>query len=292
MVSFEIPEEKKKRVLILSDVKNEVDDQFAIVHALLSESLEVRGVIPTHFSWKKPDSQRDSADELAKLLRLMDCEGCVPVADGAVGKLEEIAPDTLSPGAQMILDEAARSDPRTLYLACLGPLTDLALALRRRPALAGENVVAVWIGGLNTPEGGMEPNLRSDLQAAQEVFASGIALWQVPRETYSMMPVSFAELYDRVRPHGRIGQYLAENVVAFNNSSLRKPAEYRVLGDSPAIGLLLCEESGAWHARHTPAILDDMRYGAEDAERTIRVYDRIDSRFILEDFYAKLTLMG
>jgi hypothetical protein len=40
---------RTRRVIIDSDVKNEADDQFAVVHALLSPTLDVRGVIPAHF---------------------------------------------------------------------------------------------------------------------------------------------------------------------------------------------------------------------------------------------------
>ena len=35
----------QRRVIINTDAKNEADDQYAIVHALLSPSLDVRGVI-------------------------------------------------------------------------------------------------------------------------------------------------------------------------------------------------------------------------------------------------------
>lgn len=292
MISFHIPDSKKKRVLILSDVKNEVDDQFAIVHALLSESLDIRGIIPTHFSWKKPDSQQDSAQELALLLDLLGMAASIPVADGAQDTLEKAQFAPLSPGVQMILEEAGRADLRPLYIACLGPLTDLALALRQCSASAMKNIVVLWIGGLLKAEGGNEPNLRSDIKAAQEVFASGITLWQIPREVYSMIPVSFAELYTRVRPCGAVGQYLADSVIAFNNGGPNKPSEYRVLGDSPAIGLLLNQDCGRWREIKAPLIQDDMHYGNDTAMHFIRVYEEIDSRFILEDFYAKLQLLA
>ena len=41
--------ETRRRVIINTDAKNEADDQFAIVHALLSPSLDVRGLIAAHF---------------------------------------------------------------------------------------------------------------------------------------------------------------------------------------------------------------------------------------------------
>ena len=37
--------DRRRRVIINTDAKNEADDQFAIVHALLSPSLDVRGFI-------------------------------------------------------------------------------------------------------------------------------------------------------------------------------------------------------------------------------------------------------
>ena len=39
----------RRRVVIDTDAKNEADDQFAIVHALLSPTLDVRGLIAAHF---------------------------------------------------------------------------------------------------------------------------------------------------------------------------------------------------------------------------------------------------
>jgi hypothetical protein len=37
---------KRHRVIVNTDAKNEADDQYAIVHALLSPSLDIRGIIP------------------------------------------------------------------------------------------------------------------------------------------------------------------------------------------------------------------------------------------------------
>lgn len=39
----------RRKVAISTDAKNEADDQFAIVHALLTRTIDVRGVLPAHF---------------------------------------------------------------------------------------------------------------------------------------------------------------------------------------------------------------------------------------------------
>ena len=46
---FRIPDEKKIRVIIDTDASCEADDPFAIVHALMSPKLIVRGICAEHF---------------------------------------------------------------------------------------------------------------------------------------------------------------------------------------------------------------------------------------------------
>ena len=43
----------RRRVIIDTDAKNEADDQYAIVHALLSPTLDVRGLVPAHFGTER-----------------------------------------------------------------------------------------------------------------------------------------------------------------------------------------------------------------------------------------------
>jgi hypothetical protein len=62
----------RRRVIVDTDAKNEADDQFAIVHALLSPSLDVRGLIAAHFgtsrSTRSMDESRQEIDLLLGLL--------------------------------------------------------------------------------------------------------------------------------------------------------------------------------------------------------------------------------
>ena len=136
--------------------------------------------------------------------------------------------------------------------------------------------------------------MSNDVCAANVVFKSSISLWQIPRNVYRMMPVSYAELWTKVHPHGEIGAYLTENVIRFNNEDpdIARPAEYRNLGDSPAIGVMLCEDSGEWEWRPAPEFDANMHYLHSGKNRPIRVYKNINSRFILEDFYAKLLMFS
>ena len=45
----EVAREPQRRAILNTDAKNEADDQYAIVHALLSPTIDVRGLIAAHF---------------------------------------------------------------------------------------------------------------------------------------------------------------------------------------------------------------------------------------------------
>lgn len=289
MNPFSIPDKKKMRVIINTDAKNEVDDQYAIVHAVLTPSFEIHGIIPAHFGDRKSKtSLKDSHDETMLLLEMMNLQDQFRVEDGA----EHAMPDEKTPvdskGARLIIDEALKDDDRPLYIAFYGPLTDMASALLLEPKIQESDIKVIWIGGGPWPDGGREYNLSNDIHAANVVFKSKLDVWQISRPVYRQMPVSFAELYERVYPHGEIGKYLVEQLVEFNNASVKRPIEYRVLGDSPAVGVIMYEDCGRWTMKKAPEIDMDMNYIHTGDHRPIRVYETMDVRFIMEDFYAKL----
>ncbi|HEX3205196.1 MAG TPA: nucleoside hydrolase, partial [Propionibacteriaceae bacterium] len=121
----------RRRVIVDTDAKNEADDQFAIVHALLSPSLDVRGLIAAHFGTSRSNrSMEESREEIDLLLDLTGLEQQVTVANGApTGIPDEQAPRD-SEGAQLIIAESKLASPKEpLFVAFLGPLTDMASAI-------------------------------------------------------------------------------------------------------------------------------------------------------------------
>lgn len=46
---FEVPKQKQIRLIINADAKCEADDQYAIVHAVLSPRLQIKGIVGAHF---------------------------------------------------------------------------------------------------------------------------------------------------------------------------------------------------------------------------------------------------
>lgn len=281
--------QRRARVIVDTDAKNECDDQFAIIHALLTPSFEIPSVIAAHFGTRRGDeSMRESRDEIDHLIDLMGLTGTIRVDDGGTHAMTDRSTPVASAGAETIVREAMLDDPRPLHVAFYGPLTDMAAALLLEPRIAERNVRVVWIGGGTYPDGGSEFNLSNDVIAADVVFASGLEVWQLPRPVYELMPVSYAELEEKVGGCGRLGRYLVDQVVEFNTTHVDEPMEYRSLGDSPAVGVIMYPACGPWTMRPAPTINDDMTYTHDGDRRPIRVYGSVDARFIHEDFFAKL----
>lgn len=292
--AFTVPEAKKVRVIIDTDAKNEADDQYAIVHALLTPKLIVKGLAAAHFGTRRTDrSTEESFAELERLRDLMDLPDDIPIVRGASRALDDCAVPPESGASELIAREALSDDPRPLFCVFLGPLTDMAAAIALHPEIENRLTV-IWIGGGKWPAGGEEFNLSNDVRAANVVYGSNVPLWQVPRDVYLRVRASLAELQREVMPCGPIGEYLFRQLVAVNDfygeNAVWPEGESWVLGDSCAIGLLLDPHEYRYEEVPAPRVADDMRYIHDSRGRTVRMYTDIDDRFILADLFAKLEL--
>ncbi|WP_248927029.1 nucleoside hydrolase [Paenibacillus hamazuiensis] len=291
---YDVPQQKKIRLIVNTDAKNEADDQFAIVHALLTPRFNIKGIIAAHFgTHRTTESMMESYCECEHILSLMGMTGEVDLYKGAERAIPDETTPVHSEGADLIIREALKDDPMPLYVVFLGPLTDLASAYLAEPRIAGR-LTAVWIGGGKWPEGEREFNLMNDIDAANVVMASPIDLWMVPRTVYATIRVSLAELALKVRPYGEIGQYLFRQMIEVNEAGANNPefpyGEMWSLGDSPAISLLINQHRYHYELKPAPRFTKDMFYVHYQNERMIRVYNYVDSRFTLEDMFAKIAL--
>ena len=298
---FEVPEQKKLRMIVHTDCKNEADDQFALAHHLMTPKFIVKGILGGHFNFKyqhygEGNTAKASIDEIHKVLDLMGLNGVYPVFEGAPRALADESTPAPSAAADFIIEEAMRDDDKPLYIAMLGAVTDLAAAILIKPEIC-KRMTAIWIGGGMYPEGGWEFNCVNDVAAANILMKSEMPVWQVPINVYKQMAVSLAELQARVKPYGKIGKYLFEQMVELNTRSAHishwPHGEIWALGDSPTISVLL-EETGRtdiYDEVHAPDInYDDLKYKHNTANRKIRVYKEVDARLTMEDFYAKMMI--
>lgn len=139
--TFSVPDNKRVRMIVSTDCKNEADDQFALAHHLMTPMFILKGIVPCHFNMFSRDygdghTAQASMDEVNKVLDLMDRQGVCPVCKGSEFPMKDEQTPAVSDGAKLIAEEAMKDDPHPLFIACQGALTDVASALLMKPEIA------------------------------------------------------------------------------------------------------------------------------------------------------------
>lgn len=285
---YPVAEEKILRTVISADTANEADDPFAIAHALLTPVLDIKAIIATHYGIDRhTDSMERSYVKTEKLLSVMHYPGNILLHG-------EKAPiryhEALSEGAGRIVEEALSGD---LLILAFGPLSDIAAALRAEPSISS-SLHVIWTGGGDYPDGGWEYNLFNDIEAVSYVFSSGADIIQIPRSVYQRLTVSFSELYLRL-VESETGEYLLSQLFEHSlepgpRTSAIRSGDSWILGDNATIGVLLSPRASSLKEINAPSFSPEGQYIYNERNGKIRIAERLDARFVLEDFFSKLRL--
>ena len=215
------PPQEKIRVVIDTDTYNEIDDQFAVIYALLSpEKIVVEGIYAAPFYNLRSDSPGHgmnlSYEEILRLLERMGIGSSKLAYKGSPGFLEDYEHPYKSDAVFDLIERAMNSDG-PLYVVAIGALTNIASALLIEPRII-EKIVLVWLGGnaLHWPDT-VEFNLAGDVAASRLIFDCGVPLVLIPCKgvtTHLRSTVSEIEQY--VQGKGAIGDYLAETFKSYN----------------------------------------------------------------------------
>lgn len=210
------------RMVLDTDTYNEIDDQFAVVHALLSpEKLKVEALYAAPFFNRRstgPDNGMElSYEEILRLLDRLNAPARNMAFRGSPGFLQDYEHPYASAAVDDLIQRAMKSE-EPLYVVAIGALTNIASAILIEPKII-EKIVVVWLGGnaLHWPHN-VEFNLAGDDLAAKLVLDCGVPLVLIPCAgvtTHLRTTVSEIERY--VQGQGAIGDYLAETFKAYNN---------------------------------------------------------------------------
>jgi len=142
----------RPRVIVMTDIANEPDDQMSLVRFLLyANQFDVEGLIASTSTWMKarvrPDVihavldaydavQPNLARHAAGFPPAAALRAVVVAGQPAYG-LAAVGPDKASPGAELIVKAADKPDPRPLWVLAWGGTNTLAQALRSVRAARG-----------------------------------------------------------------------------------------------------------------------------------------------------------
>jgi Protein of unknown function (DUF1593) len=135
---------ERARVIVLSDIGNEPDDQMSLVRFLLySNEMDVEGLVATTSTWQRtkasPEIMKSVIAAYGKVRPnlLLHAQGWPSEAtlDALVASgqtkygMAATGADKMTAGAQAIIDAADKSDPRPLWVSIWGGANTLAQAL-------------------------------------------------------------------------------------------------------------------------------------------------------------------
>ena len=255
---------------IIIDTDPGVDDAMAIFFALRSPELDVIGLttifgnVHTHLA-------------TVNALRLLDIAGRpdIPVAHGADDPLAvpfggpvpfvhgddgqgniNLPPSSrkaVNQTAAQFIVEQVMAHPGEITLVPVGPLTNIALALRLEPRIAQHTKQVVLMGGNAIVPGNATPcaeaNIHNDPEAADVVFG---ALWDVVMVGLDVTHNVYMEA-DDVAEYARIGNPMTEHVTAI------LPHYRKYFGDNYGIDGIYVHDSSAIAYLLDPTLFETIR---------------------------------
>jgi len=187
-----------EKIIIDTDIGDDIDDAFAVALALRSPELQIVGISTTF----------GDTDTRAKLVDRMLGEAGRPDVPVAVGA-HTAAKTGLSqrpyaegghfarashPAAVDFILEQVRRNPGEVTLVCIGPLVNVGMLIDRDAQTFRKLKRVVMMGGSiergyeadpysapNAPE--PEWNVKNDIAAAQKLFASGVPIYEMPLDS-------------------------------------------------------------------------------------------------------------
>lgn len=279
------------RMVLDTDTFNEIDDQFALVYALISPKLNVEAVYAAPFlnsrSQGPGDGMEKSYEEILRILGKMGLESEGFSFKGSPDFLRDVNKPHSSPAARDLVGRAKQSSPeKPLYVVAVGAITNVASAILIEPSII-QNIVVVWLGGngLAWPHQ-REFNFRQDLLASRTIFDSGVPLVQLPCTpvvTHFLTTVPEMERY--LSGQGPTAEYLLE---IFKNYHEDHFAWSKVLWDMTAVAWLINPDWLPSNLVHTPIVTDQYTFSHDASRHFMRSIYFVRRDPIFRDFFEKL----
>lgn len=285
------PTKRPVRMVLDTDTYNEIDDQFAVVYALLSPEVDVQAIYAAPFHNNRSSGPGDGMEKsYEEILRLLDRLGKSPegfVFKGSTNWIKDVSKPERSPAALDLIERAKKSSPEDpLYVAAVGAISNVANAILIEPSIV-QNIVLVWLGGNghNWPSQ-REFNYMQDLKASRTIFDCGVPLVQLPcTPVVTHFTTTVPEMERYVAGRGPIGDYL---LTIFKDYHKDHFAWSKVLWDMTAVAWLVNDKWLPSDLVHSPIVTDNYTYSFDDSRHLIRVVNFVHRDPIFRDFFTKL----
>lgn len=284
------PTEGKVRMVLDTDTYNEIDDQFAVVYALLSpEQLDVEAIYAAPYlnsrSTSPGEGMQKSYEEILRLLDKLGKSAEDFVYKGSDGFLESYDQPYESEAARDLVERAMASE-EPLYVLAVGAPTNVASAILMEPEII-KKIVLVWLGGTDLHwRTAREFNLQQDILSSQILFDSGVPLIQLPTNTVtSHLLTTVPEIETYLKGQGAIGEYLVEIFKDYHHDHY---AWSKVIWDISAVAYAISPEWFSTEIRHAPILTDQITYSFDNTRHFYRIATALNRDKIFGDMFKKI----
>lgn len=285
------PPDSCVRMILDTDTYNEIDDQFAVVHALLSpDKLKVESIYaaPFHNNRSKDaeDGMEKSYDEILRLLTFLNVESEGFAYRGSTAFLSSVDSPIESDATTDLIERALSDSNEPLYVVAIGAITNVASAILIEPEII-KNIVVVWLGGnpLYWPHT-REFNLAQDVLGTRVVLDSGVPFVHLPaRGVVSHLLTTVSEMERYVQGRGKVGDYLVEIFQEYNKDHY---AWSKVIWDISATAYVINSSWVPTEIVHSPILTDSITWSFDNSRHLMRVATGVNRDAIFRDLFEKL----
>ena len=246
---------------IIIDCDPGIDDAVALCMALFDERLEILAITATEGCVNAEQANHNLQAIIAQLdparyprLGMARCAEDAPPVDtrflygedglGNAGFENSSGLQRLHPSDKMII-ECVRAHPEEVTIVCLGPLTNLAMAFHRDPALPSLIDRIIMTGGSLTGVGNITPsaefNFYFDPHSARTVLKSRTTKTLIPLDVTKQVKFGLDMLDELPSVDSRIGSFLRQ-ILPFAFRSYRQQLGLEMITLNDTIGALAVVE--------------------------------------------------
>ncbi len=300
----------KIKVIFDTDANNELDDQHALAYLLFnSNKFDVKGI--TVNATRNGGDISEHVKEAERVMKLCKSYGMIPLLAGANRNFKDIS-EKLELGkfdgqqaVDFLIKEALNNKGKKLVVLAVGKLTNPALALKLKPAIASK-IKILWLGS-NYPDPG-EYNLDDDVDALNFVLSTKVEFEMVVvrytansgsaavraklGDIRKIMPGKGPQISEPVQ--GRHGKYVNSfgdySVDLFNHIEVYLQDSSRALFDMTAVAIL---KNSSWGK---PVQISAPYYQSAPGKwiehpgnkRKIKYWEHFNTEAIMNDFYESM----
>ena len=306
LVQTVCPAQQPVPIIFDTDIGDDIDDALALALALQSPELDVRAVTTVtddtegraRLAWKELGlyGRHDVSLGIGAPEPFLD-----PVHTGRAPQFSVLTDaDTLPPiahrRASELIIETLLASPRKITLVPVGPLTNIALALKGEPRIKDKIERIVLMGGAFDLLKA-EYNIERDRVAAEIVFRSGVPITAVGLDVTMRCKLAAPDMEHLRAADNPASRFLVRLIELWQNGH---PDQYPILHDPLAVAVtmrpnLVETQLGSVHVETSSALTNGMTMFTPadrlppDAHSTTLVARQVDARGFVELFLARLS---